>query len=85
MSLLFDDAAQSFPVPFARAELARGLDPQTAQDLVDQVTLASDADTVTFQHMAARRLGRPDGGSLSSLPRIQPHHLFSYRLFSSRG
>jgi hypothetical protein len=73
VALLFQDAAQSFPVPFAHPGLLGDLSPELAADLVDQATLPPDGDSLVFLRLAARRLGRPDGGVLNSLPRIQAH------------
>ena len=77
ISLLLEDGAQSFPVPF---DLDRWhcsplgtLDEEEADRLIDTTCAPIGGDATLFLRSAAALLGLPAGGRLAELPRIQPH------------
>ena len=77
ITLLHDDLAEAFPVPFDlrrwTAAPLGDLDDAAAEALVRGAATADDTDPHAFLRSAARALGLPGGGAFSELPRTQPH------------
>jgi hypothetical protein len=76
-ALLHEDLAEAFPFPFDvrrwRADPFVELDSADAERLIREAAAPDDQDAHTFLRAAARGLDLPSTGSLSDVPRTQPH------------
>ena len=77
VTLLHQDLAEAFPVPFNFAgwsgDPTSDLTHEEAEEAIRASLVVDDFDAHRFLRAAAKALGLPATGSLSEVPRTQPH------------
>jgi hypothetical protein len=80
IEILHEDLAGAFPIPFDLARwptspLSSLTEAEAEQLIADAArSSATPVDPTAFLYECARSLGLPTSGTLSGLPKVQPHH-----------
>jgi hypothetical protein len=77
IDLLHADLAESFPTAFALDRWASHptatLDDDLAKSMIDDAIVPDSSDRIAFLRQVCSELGLVEGGSVTGLPRVQPH------------